>query len=150
MSASGSVRGSRIAHWFVLAGIESLLSAVVADGMIGGRHRSNMELVAQGVALLRIGRCGHQPAFGLGEHLGGDDDDVVVTQRRGGQDRGAHPARAAGPPVVDGQRVALVLDVDAGRAIELDALVTVVREIAQRLGVATPNIDALAARGGRH
>src|SRR5229473_7264641 len=34
----------------LLAAIESLLSAVVADGMIGGRHRSNMELVAQGVA----------------------------------------------------------------------------------------------------
>ena len=34
----------------VLAAIESLLSAVVADGMIGGRHRSNMELVAQGAA----------------------------------------------------------------------------------------------------
>ncbi len=33
-----------------LGGIESLLSAVVADGMIGTRHRSNMELVAQGVA----------------------------------------------------------------------------------------------------
>ena len=34
----------------LLGGIESLLSAVVADGMIGGRHRSNMELIAQGVA----------------------------------------------------------------------------------------------------
>jgi len=34
-------------------------------------------------------------------------------------------------------------DVEAGRAIELDALVTVVREIAMRLGLATPNIDAL-------
>jgi SulP family sulfate permease len=34
----------------MLGAIESLLSAVVADGMIGGRHRSNMELVAQGVA----------------------------------------------------------------------------------------------------
>ena len=33
-----------------LAGVESLLSAVVADGMIGGRHRSNCELVAQGAA----------------------------------------------------------------------------------------------------
>src|SRR5690606_16308406 len=33
-----------------LGAIESLLSAVVADGMIGGRHRSNMELVATGVA----------------------------------------------------------------------------------------------------
>jgi SulP family sulfate permease len=34
----------------LLGAVESLLSAVVADGMIGGRHRSNMELVAQGVA----------------------------------------------------------------------------------------------------
>ena len=33
-----------------LAGIESLLSAVVADGMSGRRHRANAELVAQGVA----------------------------------------------------------------------------------------------------
>lgn len=32
----------------ILAGLESLLSAVVADGMTGTRHRSNMELVAQG------------------------------------------------------------------------------------------------------
>ena len=34
----------------ILASIEALLSAVVADGMIGGKHKSNMELVAQGVA----------------------------------------------------------------------------------------------------
>ncbi|URA09842.1 SulP family inorganic anion transporter [Thermospira aquatica] len=34
----------------LLAGIESLLSAVVADGMMGTRHRSNMELIAQGIA----------------------------------------------------------------------------------------------------
>lgn len=34
----------------VLAGVESLLSAVVADGMVGGKHRSNMELIAQGAA----------------------------------------------------------------------------------------------------
>ncbi|HMP90295.1 MAG TPA: sulfate permease [Kiritimatiellia bacterium] len=34
----------------MLAGIESLLSAVVADGMTGRRHRSNTELVAQGIA----------------------------------------------------------------------------------------------------
>ena len=32
----------------VLAGIESLLSCVVSDGMIGSRHKPNMELVAQG------------------------------------------------------------------------------------------------------
>jgi SulP family sulfate permease len=34
----------------LLGGIESLLSAIVADGMIGGNHRSNVELVAQGTA----------------------------------------------------------------------------------------------------
>ncbi|HMK05423.1 MAG TPA: SulP family inorganic anion transporter, partial [Ferruginibacter sp.] len=34
----------------LLGGIESLLSAVVSDGMIGGKHKSNMELVAQGTA----------------------------------------------------------------------------------------------------
>ena len=40
-------------------------------------------------------------------------------------------------------RTSMQNDVDAGRAIELDALVGVVREIAQRLSIATPNIDAL-------
>lgn len=40
-------------------------------------------------------------------------------------------------------RTSMQNDVDAGRAIELDALVSVVREIAQRLQIATPNIDAL-------
>lgn len=37
----------------------------------------------------------------------------------------------------------MLQDVEAGRAIELDGIVAVVREIAQRLGQATPNIDAL-------
>jgi 2-dehydropantoate 2-reductase len=37
----------------------------------------------------------------------------------------------------------MLQDVEAGRAIELDAIVGVVREIAERLGMATPNIDAL-------
>jgi len=37
----------------------------------------------------------------------------------------------------------MLQDVEAGRTLELDALVGVVREIAQRVGVATPNIDAL-------
>jgi sulfate permease, SulP family len=48
----------------LLAGIESLLSAVVADGMIGSRHRSNMELVAQGVANLASPLFGGLPATG--------------------------------------------------------------------------------------
>ena len=48
----------------LLAAIESLLSAVVADGMIGGRHRSNMELVAQGVANIASPVFGGIPATG--------------------------------------------------------------------------------------
>ncbi|HEX2202662.1 MAG TPA: SulP family inorganic anion transporter [Longimicrobium sp.] len=48
----------------LLAAIESLLSAVVADGMIGGKHRSNMELVAQGVANVASPLFGGIPATG--------------------------------------------------------------------------------------
>lgn len=48
----------------LLGSIESLLSAVVADGMIGGRHRSNMELVAQGTANVFSGLFGGIPATG--------------------------------------------------------------------------------------
>ncbi|HMP60350.1 MAG TPA: sulfate permease [Gemmatales bacterium] len=48
----------------LLAGIESLLSAVVADGMIGGRHRPNIELVAQGVANIASPLFGGIPATG--------------------------------------------------------------------------------------
>jgi SulP family sulfate permease len=47
-----------------LGAVESLLSAVVADGMIGGRHRSNMELVAQGVANVVVPLFGGIPATG--------------------------------------------------------------------------------------
>ena len=48
----------------LLAAIESLLSAVVADGMIGTRHKSNMELVAQGVANIASPLFGGIPATG--------------------------------------------------------------------------------------
>ena len=48
----------------ILAAIESLLSAVVADGMIGSKHRSNMELVAQGVANIFSPIFGGIPATG--------------------------------------------------------------------------------------
>lgn len=47
-----------------LAGVESLLSAVVADGMTGSRHRSNGELVAQGVANVGSALFGGLPATG--------------------------------------------------------------------------------------
>lgn len=48
----------------LLAAIESLLSAVVADGMIGGRHKSNMELIAQGIANIASPLFGGIPATG--------------------------------------------------------------------------------------
>ncbi len=48
----------------LLGAIESLLSAVVADGMIGTRHRSNMELVAQGIANVASPLFGGIPATG--------------------------------------------------------------------------------------
>jgi len=47
-----------------LGAIESLLSAVVSDGMIGSRHRSSMELVAQGVANIVTPMFGGIPATG--------------------------------------------------------------------------------------
>jgi SulP family sulfate permease len=47
-----------------LAGIESLLSCVIADGMTGGRHRSNSELVAQGLANIVSVLFGGIPATG--------------------------------------------------------------------------------------
>jgi SulP family sulfate permease len=48
----------------LLGGIESLLSAVVADGMIGGNHRSNTELIAQGLANVFSALFGGIPATG--------------------------------------------------------------------------------------
>jgi len=47
-----------------LAGVESLLSAMVADGMTGRRHRSNCELVAQGGANIASALFGGMPATG--------------------------------------------------------------------------------------
>lgn len=48
----------------LLAGIESLLSAVVADGMIGRRHNSNTELVGEGIANILSPLFGGIPATG--------------------------------------------------------------------------------------
>lgn len=48
----------------ILAGIESLLSAVVADGMIGDKHRSNAELVGQGLGNVFSALFGGIPATG--------------------------------------------------------------------------------------
>lgn len=48
----------------MLAAIESLLCAVVADGMIGGNHKSNMELIAQGIANCVSPMFGGIPATG--------------------------------------------------------------------------------------
>ena len=48
----------------VLAGIESLLSCVVSDGMIGDKHNSNTELIAQGLGNICSGLFGGIPATG--------------------------------------------------------------------------------------
>ena len=48
----------------LLAGIESLLSCVIADAMTGRRHRSNIELVSQGVANIASALFGGLPATG--------------------------------------------------------------------------------------
>ena len=48
----------------ILAAIESLLSCVVSDGMINSRHRSNMELIAQGTGNICSGIFGGIPATG--------------------------------------------------------------------------------------
>jgi SulP family sulfate permease len=48
----------------LLAGLESLLAAVVADGMLGTRHRSNMELIAQGAGNIASVIFGGIPATG--------------------------------------------------------------------------------------
>ncbi|MDE3046046.1 MAG: sulfate permease [Verrucomicrobiota bacterium] len=47
-----------------LGGIESLLSAVIADGMTGHRHRSNIELIGQGIANIGVVLFGGIPATG--------------------------------------------------------------------------------------
>ncbi len=48
----------------ILASIESLLSAVVSDGMIGSRHKSNAELIGQGVGNVMSALMGGIPATG--------------------------------------------------------------------------------------
>jgi SulP family sulfate permease len=48
----------------ILGAIESLLSAVIADGMIGGRHRANCELIAQGISNIGSAFFGGIPATG--------------------------------------------------------------------------------------
>ena len=48
----------------VLAGVESLLSCVVADGMVGSRHNSNTELIAQGIGNIGSALFGGIPATG--------------------------------------------------------------------------------------
>ena len=62
---------SNLSHYLVpafvialLGSVESLLSAVVADGMIGGSHRSNTELIAQGLANIVTPFFGGIPATG--------------------------------------------------------------------------------------
>ena len=48
----------------ILAAVESLLSCVVSDSMINSRHRSNMELIAQGTGNIASALFGGIPATG--------------------------------------------------------------------------------------
>lgn len=48
----------------LLCAIESLLSAVISDGMIGGKHRSNMEIIGQGIGNIGSAVFGGMPATG--------------------------------------------------------------------------------------
>ncbi len=66
----------------LLAAIESLLSAVVADGMIGSRHKSNVELVGQGIANIA--------SRSLRRHSGDGRDRAHGDQR---QERRPHAGR---------------------------------------------------------
>lgn len=66
-----AINWSSISYYFapaltiaLLGAIESLLSAVVADGMIGSNHRSNTELIAQGIANIITPIFGGIPATG--------------------------------------------------------------------------------------
>ena len=69
---------------FALGGIESLLSAVVADGMTGRRHRANCELVAQGIANIASAIMGGIPATG-----------AIAAQPRTSAPVRAHPSPAS-------------------------------------------------------
>ena len=73
-----------------------------------------------------------------------------VAQALGVQFRISLEQRIAGAQAVGAHKTSMLQDVEAGRPIELDALVTVVQEIAQRVGVATPNIDALLGLARLH
>ena len=66
-----SIEWDQLSHYLqpamtiaILGAIESLLSAVVADGMISGHHRSNTELIAQGIANIASPLFGGIPATG--------------------------------------------------------------------------------------
>ena len=66
-----SIEWGQLSHYLqpamtiaILGAIESLLSAVVADGMISGHHRSNTELIAQGIANIASPLFGGIPATG--------------------------------------------------------------------------------------
>lgn len=69
-------------------------------------------------------------AKAIGEHIG-------CPIEQSGEDRNAVTRK------LGAFKTSMLQDVEAGRPVELDALVTVVHEIGRKLGIATPNIDAL-------
>ena len=83
----------------LLAGIESLLSALVADRLIGGAHRTSAELLAQGAANLASPLFGGLPATGAIARTATNVDAGGRTPVAGiihALDRGQRDARALG------------------------------------------------------
>jgi 2-dehydropantoate 2-reductase len=74
--------------------------------------------------------CGMQEAAAIGERIG-----CPIAQ--------TPEARMAVTRQLGAFKTSMLVDAQAGRALELDALVGAVREIGARVGVATPSIDAL-------
>jgi 2-dehydropantoate 2-reductase len=66
-----------------------------------------------------------------------------VAERLGIRIRVSIEKRIAGAAAVGAHKTSMLQDVEAGRALELDALVGAVREIGARVAVATPAIDTL-------
>jgi 2-dehydropantoate 2-reductase len=141
-AGGGSVRAQQVAELLGRAGFDATVSADIRQDIwykLWGNMTMNPVSAITGASVDRIMAdplvlafcsAAMQEATAIGARIG-----CAVTQSA--EDRHAVTRK------LGAFRTSMHNDVDAGRAIELDALVTVVREIAQRLAIATPHIDAL-------
>ncbi|HOM11873.1 MAG TPA: 2-dehydropantoate 2-reductase [Rubrivivax sp.] len=138
----GSARAQRLADLLRAAGFDTTLSSDIRRDVwykLWGNMTMNPVSAITGASvdrimadplLLAFCSAAMREAAAVGAHIGcaieqSPEDRHAVTRKLGAF------------------RTSMQNDVDAGRAIELDALVAVVSEIARRVGIATPNIDAL-------